>query len=172
MNTEQLIAKGVEKKFDGQQVFFKVESLYEHFDGLQIHNSDIVVVEEGELVFGYVKTTDVNFDNSVPKEVEVKEELLDISETKNDFHIEEIDAQIKSENLKIGIVSGTDENAAELAKVDAELPVWINGTETPTEEVIVNDAETLTVNEPIVTEDTPLTVEELKVAKAPRAKKK
>jgi len=70
MNTEKLIAKGVEKHFDGQKVLFKIESLKEHFDGLLIHESDIVSIEEED----YVIAGDVNFDNATAKEVAPKVE--------------------------------------------------------------------------------------------------
>lgn len=71
MNTENLIAKGVEKHFDGQKVLFKVESLKEHFDGLLIHDSDILLIEEE----AYVRVGDVNFDNATANEVAPKEEI-------------------------------------------------------------------------------------------------
>jgi len=70
MNTEKLIAKGVEKHFDGQKVLFKVESLKEHFDGLQIHETDIVSIKE----VNYVIAGDVNFDNATANEVAPKVE--------------------------------------------------------------------------------------------------
>lgn len=50
MNIEQLIAKGVKKHFTGKEVLFDIISLEEHYDGLQIHKSDILYLEEGELV--------------------------------------------------------------------------------------------------------------------------
>jgi len=78
MNTEQLISKKVKHNFNKKlkQVLFDVISLEEHFDGLLIHKSDIIYLEEGELVNGYVKAGDVNFDSAVSKEVEeIKEEL-------------------------------------------------------------------------------------------------
>jgi len=68
MNTEKLIAKGIEKHFNGQEVLFKVSSLNEHFEGLQIHESDIISFEE----VGYVKVGDVNFDNATANEVAPK----------------------------------------------------------------------------------------------------
>jgi len=77
MNTEQLISKKVKHNFNKKfkQVLFDVISLEEHFDGLLIHKSDIIYLEEGELVNGYVKAGDVNFDSAVSKEViEPKEE--------------------------------------------------------------------------------------------------
>jgi hypothetical protein len=41
MNKEQLITKGVSRKFDGQQVWFEVASLKEHYEGIQYHESDL-----------------------------------------------------------------------------------------------------------------------------------
>ena len=79
MNTEQLISKKVKHQFDqkSKQVLFDVISLEDHFDGLLIHTSDIIYLEEGELVNGYVKVGDVNFDSAVSKEFveEEKEEV-------------------------------------------------------------------------------------------------
>ena len=76
MNTEQLISKKVKHKFDqkSKQVLFDVISLEYHFDGLLIHTSDIIYLEEGELVNGYVKVGDVNFDSAVSKEFVEEEE--------------------------------------------------------------------------------------------------
>ncbi len=70
MNTEQLIAKKVKHKFNQKlkQVLFDVISLEDHYDGLLIHKSDVIYLEEGELVNGYVKAGDVNFDSAVSKE--------------------------------------------------------------------------------------------------------
>lgn len=73
MNTEKLIAKGIEKHFDGQKILFKVESLNEHFDGLQIHETDIIPIGE----VGYVKCSDVNFDNATVNEVATEEVLIE-----------------------------------------------------------------------------------------------
>jgi len=70
MKSEQLIAKKVKHHFDQKlkQVLFDVNSLEEHYDGLLIHKSDIIYLEEGELVNGYVKVGDVNMDDAVSKE--------------------------------------------------------------------------------------------------------
>jgi len=90
MNTEKLIAKGVEKHFNGQQVLFKVSSLNEHFEGLQIHDSDILLIEEE----AYIKVGDVNFDNATANEVapKVEEELYEESEEANaEIPLEEIE---------------------------------------------------------------------------------
>jgi hypothetical protein len=90
MNTEQLISKKVKHKFDQKlkQVLFDVINLEDHFDGLLIHTSDIIYLEEGELVNGYVKVGDVNFDSAVSKEfVETTADILEIevtAETLND----------------------------------------------------------------------------------------
>lgn len=70
MNTEKLISKGVEKHFNGQEVLFKVSSLNEHFEGLQIHESDAIFVDGVE----FVKVGDVNFDNATANEVSPKVE--------------------------------------------------------------------------------------------------
>jgi hypothetical protein len=71
MKTEQLITKKVKHHYSEaeKQVLFDVISLEEHYDGLLIHKSDIIYLEEGELVNGYVKAGDVNMDDAVSKEV-------------------------------------------------------------------------------------------------------
>lgn len=70
MKAEQLIAKKVKHHYNGKekQVLFDVISLEDHYDGLIIHASDIIYLEEGELVNGYVKAGDVNMDDAVSKE--------------------------------------------------------------------------------------------------------
>lgn len=81
MKAEQLIAKKVKHHYNGKekQVLFDVISLEEHYDGLLIHKSDIIYLEEGELVNGYVKVGDVNMDDAVSKEfVETTEATLEI----------------------------------------------------------------------------------------------
>jgi hypothetical protein len=72
MKTEDLIAKGVEKHFTGQEVLFKVNSLKEHYDGLLIHDTDVIEllqsVPDSEVDFisvKFVKLGDVNFENAV-----------------------------------------------------------------------------------------------------------
>jgi len=81
MKTEQLVAKKVKHHFNQKlkQVLFDVISLEEHFDGLLIHKSDIIYLEEGELVNGYVKAGDVNFDSAVSKEVIEPKEVTGMS---------------------------------------------------------------------------------------------
>jgi hypothetical protein len=78
MNTEQLVAKQVKHQFDqkSKEVLFDVISLEDHFDGLLIHTSDIIYIEEGELVNGYVKVGDVNFESAVSKEFVEEEAAL------------------------------------------------------------------------------------------------
>jgi hypothetical protein len=71
MNIEQLIAKGVKKHFTGQETLFEVESLKEHYDGLQIHESDILLIDEVE----YLKADDINDEYATPNDVESIEEI-------------------------------------------------------------------------------------------------
>lgn len=75
MEKEQIIAKGVKHSFNGQTTIFEVESLNEHFDGLQYHESDFIPVDEEDGSADYIKHTDVNFDNATPKEVKPVEEI-------------------------------------------------------------------------------------------------
>jgi len=66
-----MILKGVETKLIGGRTFFKVESLNEHFDGLLIHESDWVQVEDE----AYVVLSDVNFDNATDNEIQRDSEV-------------------------------------------------------------------------------------------------
>lgn len=68
MNIEKLITKGVERYFDGQKVLFKVASLKEHFDGLLIHDSDILLIEEE----AYIRVGDVGFEGATTNEIHPK----------------------------------------------------------------------------------------------------
>lgn len=74
MKAEKLIAKGVEKKFDGQQLWFSVESLNEHYKGVKYHESDL---DES----GFIKASDIFGDDIQEIEVEPIEvdETLDLS---------------------------------------------------------------------------------------------
>lgn len=76
MKQEELVNKGVEKHFNGQEVLFKVSSLNEHFEGLQIHESDIISIEDVD----FVKVGDVNFDNATANEVEPKGDIEEVEE--------------------------------------------------------------------------------------------
>jgi len=69
MNKEQLIAKGIKHKFNGKETLFQVESLNKHFDGLVIHESDILTDEFEDQYDEYVKAGDVNFDSATPNVV-------------------------------------------------------------------------------------------------------
>ena len=64
MNTEKLVAKGVEKKFDGQQLWFSAESLKQHYKGVKYHESDL---DDS----GFIKASDIFGDNIQEIEVEV-----------------------------------------------------------------------------------------------------
>ena len=70
MKTEKLIAKGVEKHFDGQQLWFSVESLNEHYKGVKYHESDL---DES----GFIKASDIFGDDI--QEIEV--EPIEVDET-------------------------------------------------------------------------------------------
>jgi len=109
MNTEKMILKGVETKLIGGRTFFKVESLNEHFDGLVIHESDWVQVEDE----AYVVLSDVNFDNATDNEIqrksEVVEEPYELSEEGtvgivSTLSPEESDALIKEANAEIEVI--------------------------------------------------------------------
>lgn len=109
MNTEKMILKGVETKLIGGRTFFKVESLNEHFDGLLIHESDWVQVEDE----AYVVLSDVNFDNATDNEIqrksEVVEEPYELSEEGtvgivSTLSPEEADALIKEANAEIEVI--------------------------------------------------------------------
>ena len=69
MNTEKLIEKGVKKHFNGKVVLFSFESLKEHYDGLKVHESDIVKVLDNDKEIDYYKAEDISFDEAVEKEI-------------------------------------------------------------------------------------------------------
>jgi|SRR6478736_1075801 len=93
MNKEQLIAKNVKHAFNGKETLFSVESLEKHFDGLVIHESDILTDEFEDQDEGYVRAGDVNFDSAIPKEVLEPEE--DVVEESTGMSFEEADKLAK-----------------------------------------------------------------------------
>ena len=119
MNTEQLILKKVKHAQINKQLMFDVASLNEHFDGLLIHATDVLVVEEGEFVKEYIKHSDVNFDsataNEVSEEVEtVSEPQIEVvvtDETLND------NPELVNELIVVGDVITVDE--VETPKVES-----------------------------------------------------
>jgi|SRR6188768_932186 len=74
MNRDQLVDKKVKHQFNGKEILFSVDSLNQHFDGLVIHESDILTDEFEDQDEGYVRAGDVNFDSATPKEVVFEEE--------------------------------------------------------------------------------------------------
>lgn len=76
MKAEDLKIKGVKSHFTGQEVLFNVESLKEHYDGVEIHESDLISIESVD----YVKAGDVNFDSATEKEVIEEIEITGVNE--------------------------------------------------------------------------------------------
>lgn len=68
MNKEKLIAKGVARKYENGEVLFNVESLHEHYDGINYHLTDIL---EG----GFIRSSDL-LDEDI-REIEVFEVSVD-----------------------------------------------------------------------------------------------
>lgn len=104
MEKDNLIAKGVKHAFNGQTTVFEVDSLNEHYDGLQYHDSDIITIADGESVTEYIKHSDLNFDNATAKEVKPVEEIevtLDEKDLKpkTGFNFEEAEKQLSIGNL-------------------------------------------------------------------------
>jgi hypothetical protein len=116
MKSEQLIAKKVKHHFNQKlkQVLFDVISLEEHYDGLLIHKSDIIYLEEGELVNGYVKVGDVNMDDAVSKEF-VEKDVLEIEVTAETL---ELNPELIAEGIVVGETITVDavEPISEVAK--------------------------------------------------------
>jgi len=82
MNKEQLIAKKVKHAFNGKETLFSVDSLEQHFDGLLIHESDLLTDEFEDQDEAYVKLSDVNFDSAVAKEVAPEKDFtIEVGET-------------------------------------------------------------------------------------------
>ena len=65
MNKEKFLVKGVKRHFNGEEVLFEVESLNAHYDGIEIHEVDLISIGEVE----FIKANDVNMSNAIPKEV-------------------------------------------------------------------------------------------------------
>ena len=66
MNTEKLIAKGVARKWENGEALFNVESLHEHYEGINYHLVDMT--EDG-----FIKSSDVFGDDIREIEVVVEE---------------------------------------------------------------------------------------------------
>ncbi len=98
MNKEQLIVKGVKHAFNGKETLFQVESLNKHFDGLVIHESDILTDEFEDQDDEYVKASDVNFDSATPNEVE-PEETVDDAGNPDGMTFEEAEKILNDGNL-------------------------------------------------------------------------
>ena len=153
MKSEQLIAKKVKHHFSAseKQVLFDVKSLEEHYDGLLIHESDIIYLGEGNSKIGYVKVGDVNMDDAVSKEFVEEDSTL-----KHDL----IAKHAARFSWKDGIV---DSEAVLKIEVDAE--TLNNNPELVAEGIIVGEIITVDAVEPI--ED----IAPAKVAKKKRTKK-
>lgn len=136
MNTEQIIAKGVEKHFDGQEVLFSVESLNIHFDGLLIHESDFITVEGKE--GNFVKVGDVSFDNATANKVAAKVEEA-VAETPIDLPV------LEPETPQVETPIAEEIQVAEAEVVSATV---VEEAPAPTKEVIAPET-------PVVTEEVP-----------------
>lgn len=112
MKLEKLIAKKVKHHFSAKekQVLFDVNSLEEHYDGLLIHKSDIIYLEEGELVNGYVRAGDVNMDNAAPKEV--AEPLEDVIEVVVNQETLDANPEFVDAGIEVGEIIVVDAAAA------------------------------------------------------------
>lgn len=183
---EHLIEKGVKKHFNGQIVLFEVASLNEHFEGLQIHDTDIVKIEqwENDELVGteeFIKASDVNFDGAVAKEVApIVEESYENSEegTKGivtELSPEEADALIKGMNGGVEFNDSEDLTKTDNAKISIELTEDIlednpelikEGVEIG--EIITVDAQEVKVE---TVEEKTVTEEIVEVPKTPRFKK-
>lgn len=110
MNKEQLIAKGVSRKFDGQQVWFEVASLKEHYEGIQFHESDL---DDS----GFLKAADIFGDDI--REIEVAETPNPTIEVVVTQEALDENPQLVAEGIEVGEILTVD---AEEVVVD-ELPV-------------------------------------------------
>lgn len=64
---EQLILKGVDRKFDGQTVWFSVDSLNKHYNNAQYNEADVID--------GYIKASDIFGDNISENVIEKVEQV-------------------------------------------------------------------------------------------------
>ena len=124
MKAEQLILKKVKHCQVKGKLLFDVVSLREHFDGLLIHKTDVIVAEEGELVKEYIKHGDVNFDNAVAKEVVREFDSEPISEESNTkIEGRVVQADYKEETETTGMTYAEAEELMKLGKL-VKLPEW------------------------------------------------
>lgn len=141
MKLEKLIAKKVKHHFSAKekQVLFNVNSLEEHYDGLLIHKSDIIYLEEGELVNGYVREGDVNMDNAAPKEVaEPLEDVIEVvvNQETLDANPEFVDAGIEVGEIIVVDAAAAAEPISDAKVFTAESLASILGTPETTESVL------------------------------------
>lgn len=183
---EHLISKGVKKHFNGQVVLFAVASLNEHFEGLQIHDTDIVKIEqwENDELVGteeFIKASDVNFDGAVAKEVApIEDESYENSEEGikgivAELSPEEADTLIKGMNGGVEFNDSEDLTKTDNSKISIELTEDIleDNPELVKEgfeigEIITVDAQEVKAD-PI--EEKTVTEEIVEVPKTPRFKK-
>ncbi len=136
MNKEQLIAKKVKHQFNGKETLFSVDSLNQHFDGLQIHESDILTDEFEGKDGGYVKVSDVIFDFADPNEVE------DNTELKKEYLILEGENEVTQEMLDV--YPGIKDSGFEVGDVlvnDLDKPFYKKGYDTKQDGMSFQEAE-------------------------------
>ena len=78
MNNEELILTKVKHTFHEKNVLFEVSSLKSKFDGVLIHDTDLIDVDGKE----YINARNVDFSNAKPVK-EVKKEKVEKGKKKN-----------------------------------------------------------------------------------------
>ena len=145
MNKEKFLAKGVARKYEKGEVLFNVESLHEHYEGINYHLTDIL---EG----GFIRPNDVldgdirEIEVAPTMEVEVTQETLDLN------------PQLVAEGIEVGEILTV---SAEEDATHEELPVWVNAEFTsgnePADDLILPEiaTEEIEVVDEVIMAETP-----------------
>lgn len=173
MKVEQLIAKGVQRHFDGKKVVFNLESLKEHYDGLQIHETDVIYIGEEDDKVAYVKASDINGDSATEKEVAKEAEGMTYAEAENLLKLGKLIALPEwvgfwFANIKTGeVLVLTKEGDITNTPFDEfkERKDWIEAEATPEQQELLesyfNKPETEVIQDPVAdTESSDKTIED------------
>ena len=107
MNKEKFLAKGVARKYEKGEVLFNVESLHEHYEGINYHLTDIL---EG----GFIRPNDV-LDGDI-REIEVVVEEIPTEEWETPIIEVEVTQEMLDDNPQL-VAEGIE--VGEILTVDA-----------------------------------------------------
>jgi len=98
MNKEKFLAKGVARKYENGEVVFSVESLHEHYEGVEYHDVDVVD--------GFIRPNDI-FGGDI-REIEVVVEEAPVLEIEVTAAALEENPQLVAEEIKVGEILTVD----------------------------------------------------------------